>query len=502
MAQNRYKVLAKNTALFAFGSFGSKLISFFLVPLYTSILTTADYGTADMISVTYTIMASMCTLCIADAVMLFSIQQKEKRNQVLTFSLQVILTGFFIVGLVIIGLWKFQVIKWPEYCYIFLFAEYVLFVLNNLFQNFVTSIEKVIAVALAGILITLSTVISSILLLVVFKLGLIGYLTATCIGLLVSCLFYTIVILSAKVPIVNTESTLKTGETDIKKIEKFERIKLTRNIETELKKEMLAYSIPLIFNAVSWWINGSLDRYIIVAFAGIAQSGIYSVASKIPSILSIVQSIFGSAWSLSSVKESDSETRGIFYRNIYAMYTTMMVLGSSLLIMANNILAKFLYAKDFYVAKEYSTILIISSAISGIGGVLSTTFSITKKTRVIAITSIITAGVNTILNLLLIPRFGNYGAAIATALAFFVMWILRFWQSQKLIPFEYNILRDIFAFILLSCQVIISHFSEEYLYCYGLQALITIILLFIYKKYIGQILQKIFQIVKNRLGKN
>ncbi len=45
---NRYKKLIKNTALITVGNFASKLLTFFLLPLYTAILTTAEYGVADL----------------------------------------------------------------------------------------------------------------------------------------------------------------------------------------------------------------------------------------------------------------------------------------------------------------------------------------------------------------------------------------------------------------------------------------------------------------------
>ena len=41
--------LLKNTVIIMLGNFGTKLISFLLLPLYTSILSTEEYGTYDFI---------------------------------------------------------------------------------------------------------------------------------------------------------------------------------------------------------------------------------------------------------------------------------------------------------------------------------------------------------------------------------------------------------------------------------------------------------------------
>jgi len=51
---DKYKYLGKNTLIFAISSFGTKFMSFFLVPLYTNLLTTEEYGTVDLITVSYT----------------------------------------------------------------------------------------------------------------------------------------------------------------------------------------------------------------------------------------------------------------------------------------------------------------------------------------------------------------------------------------------------------------------------------------------------------------
>ena len=61
---------------------------------------------------------------------------------------------------------------------------------------------------------------------------------------------------------------------------------------SEEKRAMLDYCKPMIANSIAWWVNNTSDRYVVIFFCGLAENGIYSVASKIPSILNIFQSIF------------------------------------------------------------------------------------------------------------------------------------------------------------------------------------------------------------------
>ena len=71
--QEKYKNLTKNTALFAISSFGTKILSFLIVPLYTNILTTSEYGIADIITTTGTLIMYICTLDIGAGVLRLSL---------------------------------------------------------------------------------------------------------------------------------------------------------------------------------------------------------------------------------------------------------------------------------------------------------------------------------------------------------------------------------------------------------------------------------------------
>ena len=84
---NRLDFLVKNTMLFTISSFGSKLLSFFLVPLYTNILSTYEYGTIDLVSTTRNLLSYMLTICIADAVLRFVMDKTSKNTQILTFGI-------------------------------------------------------------------------------------------------------------------------------------------------------------------------------------------------------------------------------------------------------------------------------------------------------------------------------------------------------------------------------------------------------------------------------
>ena len=81
--ESRNKDLIKNTLIFSIGNFGSKLITFFLVPFYTNILTVEEYGIIDLVTTIGTILLPIISLNISEAVMRFSMDKNSDDKQII-----------------------------------------------------------------------------------------------------------------------------------------------------------------------------------------------------------------------------------------------------------------------------------------------------------------------------------------------------------------------------------------------------------------------------------
>ena len=87
--KKKYKDLTKNIGLFTISSFGTKIISFLLVPLYTLYLSTGDYGTMDLITTTVSLLIPVFTLNIQDAILRFSLDDNYKKIDVLNQGIRI-----------------------------------------------------------------------------------------------------------------------------------------------------------------------------------------------------------------------------------------------------------------------------------------------------------------------------------------------------------------------------------------------------------------------------
>lgn len=473
--REKYKYLGKNTLVFAISSFGTKFLSFLIVPLYTNILTTAEYGVADIVTTTATLMIYIFTINIAEAVLRCTLERKERQNEILAYGIYILIIGSFLVIVSLIIVWLSGLIKWENSYYIFVFGYFFFTALYQILTNYLRATDKVTSVARTGVISSLVMLICNVLFLVVIRIGIYGYLISMILG-----------------PVIGSGYAMY-------KIKLPVSMYFNNCCDAETKRTMKKFCIPLIFNNIALWINAFLDKYFVTAICGIEQNGIYAVAYKIPTILAMCYSVFSQAWSLSAVKEFDRNDKDGFFSDTYKMYNAFIVCVCSVLILINIPLAKLLYAKDFFTAWKYSSVLLIFVMFNAITAFMGSIFSAVKNSKIIAGTTLISAAVNIVLNIILIPSLGVLGAAIATAVCYAVMFAIRSVVLKKYIVMRVTIWKDILAYVLICLQVVFEHIGNH---CYIAQVLILITIIVLYMDCIGVIIGKIHEKHKNKKVKN
>ena len=166
---SKYKYLATNTLVFFISKFSSKILVFLLLPLYTSVLSTSEYGISDLMNTSVSLFYIILTLMVAESVLRFSFDKNYEKAQIFSTGLFFILVSSILMGLGIIIANKINKIKIFDGYWLHYFLLYVFYSLDNLLANFIRGLEKIKLIALAGVVGTIVTVISNIFLLVVFK---------------------------------------------------------------------------------------------------------------------------------------------------------------------------------------------------------------------------------------------------------------------------------------------------------------------------------------------
>lgn len=471
---NKYKYLAKNTVLFTISSFGSKLMMFFLIPLYTSTLSTSDYGTVDIIMMMATLFIYILIQGMVCAVLRFSIEDIEKSERVLKYGLIILFkrTVFLVIGTGFV--WHLKLIAWKDYYYFFFVAVFFWHGLEEMLSNYLRATDRIDLMVTVSLISAGVKFVSSVITLTILKWGIAGYLFSMVSGSTIACVSTFVFILPLK------------------------KIKGSMEEENRLHREMRRYAIPSAINAVGGWIATSIDRYFLVWMKGTAVNGVYSIAYKIPSIVFVFCTIFSKAWGLSAIKEYDG-TSGTdhsgFFKGMYGILSASLMLFCSLLIFVNIWIAKFLFAKDFFEAWKYSSVLIVGTVLSGLGLFFGGIFNAAKHTDELAITMAVSTAINIMLNAILIPAYSAMGAAVATMISYYVIWIMRYWLSRKYLKFEISMIRDHFVLCVLLIQIVMEH-QESHLY-FG-QVTMVLVVGFLYRRELRCCAEYVMEFVKGR----
>lgn len=409
---SKKKELMKNTIIIFMGKVCTQLISFLLLPLYTSYLLTEEYGFVDLVTTYVTLIVPIITMELEMSVFRYLVDcRKDEKEKKKIFSNNFIillasLALFIVLYLVVTCFWKF------DYCYLILF-DIIICTFSGNFLQITRGVGRTLDYAISCIITGVTTILLNILLIVVFKLGVFGMITSMALANGLGAVYLFI--------------RLKMWQyIDFKKKDK------------KLIKEMYKYSIPLVPNGISWWIVNVSDRSIITAVLGTAANGIYAVSNKFPTILSSLLGIFNLSWSESAALHVNSPDRDQFFSEVSNTVTKLFTCLGVGMISCMPFVFPILINKNYNDAYNYIPILILGSVFNVIICLYSALYIAKKMTKQVATTSIIGAIINIIINVVLIKYLGLYAAALSTAISYFIMMVYRHFDLKKYMRITYE----------------------------------------------------------------
>lgn len=435
------KKLIINTLILGLGVFGSKLLVFLMMPLYTGILSPAEYSAADLISQTANLLMPLACIGITDGVFRFAMDKEEDKRQVLSSGLAVLVFAgaVFLLLSPLIGLVDYFSSN------VWLIVIYVLSAnVHAVCAQYVRARDKTKLFALQGVINTALVIILNILFLVVFKMGVIGYVLSVVVADFGVTLF---LVVAGKL---------------------YKDIRPSA-IKMPLIKDLLKYSIPMIPATIFWWITSVSDRYMVTYFSGEAENGLYSAAYKIPTILTLVSTVFMEAWQYSAVSDTDASGKTVsresveFFGNVFSHFQSIMYLAGSAIIAFSQIFIIILCADSYFDAWRFIPVLTLASVFSAFTSFAGSVYLVKKKSVLTLLTSMSGAVINIALNFTLIPKMGAQGAAIATAVSYLVVFVIRAVNARRYVPFSLSLPRMIASVTILAAQTVAMLLFEEYI---------------------------------------
>ena len=184
--------------------------------------------------------------------------------------------------------------------------------------------------------------------------------------------------------------------------------------ESTFLENEVSHSLPLIPASVAWWIMTSIDRYMLLYMCGAEANGLYSVAHKFPTVISVVMTFFINAWQITAVRNKDDSDIGEFTSSIFEKLFCVGLGMAYFMILISKILGHLFFAKDFFAAWTMTPLLTVSTIFSTLSLFLGAQFTASKRSDLHLKSNIISMIANVILNLILIKEMGIDGAAYGT----------------------------------------------------------------------------------------
>lgn len=452
---NRNENLVKNVILFAIGNIGSKILQIILVPVYTRVMSSAEYGTVDVMQAIVSLLIPIFSFTIYEAVFRYAMDKDYNKRDV--FSSGIVISAIGSILLCFGGLIARNFIE-PTFVWLVV-ANTILGFLRSLLSQYARAIDKTVLFTVDSVLITVVVLLLNIVFIVFFKWGIYGYMLGYILSNLVSCIFLFVFLGPDR------------------------KISL-KNVSKPLVKDMMKFSIPLIPNGVCWWISSCIDRVIVTAVIGEAANGIYAAGHKIPSLLTVIVTIFFQAWQMSANQEFKNNDIADFYTQIHDQIFSVITLVSSFLILFCKPITSVFLGEEYFSAWQVMPLLLVAINFFSFAQFLGSIYSANKKTTMAFVSNFIGVCVSLLINIILVAIFkvGIIGSAIATVCSYFVLWTIRMKNTSTIVPIKYQKMKIIIAVSLLLSQAILVTVDIDSTITYIISTVIFICLLILFLK--------------------
>jgi len=403
---NQKKELIKNTIIISIGKFSTKLVSFLLLPLYTSILSTSEYGQFDLLNTISIFLIPVITLQMDEAMFRFLIDANDDNDKRKIFSKTVLFvimsslvwaTIIFLIGTIV----NYKYTIWL----IFYCISSVIYTIASGFSRGEGNFKLYSFLAFCS---SILNIVLNILFIAVFKFGLTG-------------LFLAYII-----------SSVLVGLYGLWRLKAYRYITLKYKYKGVMR-EMIKYSLPLVPNSVSWSLISLSNRLIITNQLGISYNGIYSVSNKFPTIINTCYGFFNTSWRESASRAVKTDERNDFYKSVYLNLKRFLLGVSIIMIAILPFIFNILVNKNYQESYIYIPFMIISIYFTNMSSFSSGIFAAYKDTKILAPTTIVATIISITFNILFINKIGLFAPVIGTMLAYFVLNLYRNYKLRKYI---------------------------------------------------------------------
>ena len=391
---NKVRAFAKTSLIYFLGTVLTKLISFFLLPLYSQKLPADQFGYFDYtVTIVTIVVGTVCIELWVGAIrFLLARDGRKAKDAVVCNSL--VLAGISCLLLAGIGGVLSLLLPVPYLPYVFFYGLAYLF--QSLYGSFARGFGRNMDFAVSGIL----SGVVNMLVNVVF-IGALGG------GVEV---LYLAFIAGAAVQVGYIEIRLRL----LKSVRR-------ENFSPALLRELLRFCMPLFINSVSYWLLSSYSKLVIGGTLGMGANGIYSMALRFSSVITLFTGVLSLAWQETVFVRRSPEEKGTLYAAGMGWCFQGMAAALILMLPAVRVLFPYVIGEEYAGALALIPLCLMNTVASGFSDFVGKVIIAENRTKGIFYSSLAGALLCVLLSTLLIRPLGLAMAPAAILAGFLVM---------------------------------------------------------------------------------
>lgn len=396
------------------------LTSFITVPIFTRLISPADYGDFYLVNSAVSLTATLLTSWLTASIVRFywAEERKGRLDEYVATVVWSAIVSLFLGALVVGGLGYLFAGNFSAGVQRLLPVALAGLVFNQfiqVIQQLMRAANRANAYAILSVASAILATVFSVFFVVVTKWGAYGVLAGVVLG---NALLVPFAIRNAY-----SEGSLS-----------------PRSYSGDIARQFASYGVPMIPAAVSSWILILSDRYIIGLSQSAEQVGLYGVAyglgDKIMNLITLPLLIAIGPVMVRTFEKHDQKLAEQVQTQLtryYAMVTVPMVAGLAVIAQP---FVKIFTGPDFHEAYKVLPIVAAGVLLYGMTQIAGNGLAMHKKTLITMQNVMMAAAFQVAANLLLIPRFGYQAAAWNTLLSYLFLLTLAWWRSRPYMEWQ------------------------------------------------------------------
>ena len=417
------KKLLKHGSVYGLGNILNKAVGFLLIPFYTHYLTTADYGTLELLDLSVALIGLLLNMWMNASLVrhYYEYDDARNRNEIVSTALIATTTVALVVSASGV-LWAREIsiliLKSPAfYKFVWVISCSLFFTcLNSVSFSYLRARQKSSFIVTMNGVSLVGTLCLNIYFLAVLKTGVIGIL-------------YSGLISNALVTVALTFLTIKD---------------VGLNFDAGKLKALATFGLPLILTSFSAFELNFADRFFLQHYSDVSTVGVYALGYKFGFMLSfLLIQPFMMIWGARMYEIAKRRDAGLIFSRIAAYFTLVITVAALVLSLVIRAVISVVSPPQFHAAYRVVPVVALAYVFYGMSYYFQTGTYVSKKTAYLGLMGAICATANVGLNFALIPRFAAMGAAWATALSFMLMAVLAYAFSQRVYRIPYSLAKII-----------------------------------------------------------